>query len=193
MPGKYDQTAQAVAAHWASLLNDAQACHLRAFEGNGEGSRDAVFLKVEVEHFQKFREMASENKELFAAVLRAVWALVLRCYTGMEEVCFGYQEAGLETDSNALVEACNGFDEPIVQVGLDETVTLGDLVQKMKSKYLQGGEYRIPLSGDGFSVGETMKYPYNTAVELRGSTARAHAKAILNEVSLLSRLKRAVF
>lgn len=166
MPGICDKTIQAAAGHKTSIFHDVQNCNLWAAEGDGDGTGRTAFVEIATGPYPRLQEMAKGDGKQLADVLRAAWALVLRFYTGMEEICFGYQQACPGTDG--LVE------RRFVQVDLEDTTRIEGISRLMQLH-----------SPDNAAGGGMFKYPYNTTVELGGGALKSREDAILDEVSLL--------
>ena len=89
-------------------------------EVNDPGRLQSV--EVELESSQRLQDASLEHSEL-SAQLRTAWALVLRCYTGMEEVCFGYKESSEQNGT----DACSIF-----RLAIDESSSLAGLVRRAR-------------------------------------------------------------
>ncbi|EAW07799.1 nonribosomal peptide synthase Pes1 [Aspergillus clavatus NRRL 1] len=87
--------------YWKEYLADAEPCHFPSLSAaKGEKRVETAQLTItDVARLFAFCEMVGVTAD---ALLQIVWALVLRCFTGSEEVCFGYYaEASQTEDSNS--------------------------------------------------------------------------------------------
>lgn len=62
--------------------------------GLAAARRRIASVRVPVEQADKLLELSTTNPDGLAAVLRTAWALLLRCYTGQDDVNFGFQRGG---------------------------------------------------------------------------------------------------
>jgi amino acid adenylation domain-containing protein/non-ribosomal peptide synthase protein (TIGR01720 family) len=53
---------------------------------------EAVTITVKLEQIVKLQELLLKDPDALRAVLKTAWALVIGCYTGQDEVSFGYRE-----------------------------------------------------------------------------------------------------
>ncbi|KAK3317543.1 hypothetical protein B0T19DRAFT_293542 [Cercophora scortea] len=70
------------------------------------------------------------HKTTTAAVLRLAWGLVLRCFTGRDSVCFGYQTSGRDDSVDELLHAGGSFANTVAcNYELDSYSLLSSMLQ----------------------------------------------------------------
>lgn len=114
---------------WQAYLEEAQQCHL---PGIGEpGLAQFGFFEVEAACSQQLRQKAvAEDASFLPAVLHAAWAVVLSCYTGKEEVCFGFGKATTELKESTYVQ-----DWQLVRASLTGTMSLAEISGAAKDQH----------------------------------------------------------
>ena len=67
-----------------------EPCRFPRFDKGEDGPGRLLSIRVELDKRQKLQNVFGQDR--LPSVLRTAWALVLGCYTGLEDVCFGYQD-----------------------------------------------------------------------------------------------------
>lgn len=95
---------------------------------SGSGQKRPLSVRVELQHAGQLQKLFAERdgKASLVAAVRTAWVLVLRTYTGLDQVCFGLGEVGGD-DSNGT----DGRDSVVAHLVSDE-VTITELVQRTK-------------------------------------------------------------
>lgn len=78
------------------MASQMRACHFPATGRHWDASKRPLSVRIDLQHRELLREICNVNGNAEAAtsVMCAAWALTLRCYTGLDEVCFGFEETG---------------------------------------------------------------------------------------------------
>jgi len=83
---------------WETYLKGLTPCRFPRFSRRGNditaGSRQVASVRVSVEQADRLLALSTTDPDRFGAVLRTAWALLLRCYTGQDDVSFGFQHSG---------------------------------------------------------------------------------------------------
>jgi hypothetical protein len=119
--------------------------------------RRPLSVKVELQHLDLFQKLlVHENGGKFSAVIRAAWALLLRSYTGLDEVVFGFEETG---NSPSMVAQENAVDcevlIPALLMQLRGDMSFGQLLE-----HAEKVETILTTTSDD-------TYQYNSSVSLR--------------------------
>ena len=93
------------------------------------GPTRPLSIRVDLQQAQELqRLLQNENgNDLLRSSLQATWAVLLRCYTGLNEVCFGFEEVGgsSQNDSNDELPS-----SPAVSLELDGDMSLEHLTHQ---------------------------------------------------------------
>lgn len=130
-------------------LGAAVPCQFTNLEGGTFGNNGGVSAYVELEHNEHLQSFLAGDTETMASVLKLAWGLVLRCYTGQDDVCFAYQELG---DAKAALRML------LARVAFDQAMTIQKIaqnIQNVKQEHMQ----------DNYS--EDLVHMCNTAVLVR--------------------------
>jgi hypothetical protein len=108
-------------------LADAKQCVFPSFPGE-EGEKDLVVKGVQMEELPGLPGLARASKHDFECMLQAAWALVLRCYTGQDDVCFGYEKCDEENlKAEEIERKADRFAKSLVTVNLDDGAMLSEV------------------------------------------------------------------
>jgi hypothetical protein len=72
-------------------MEQAIPCHLPSFPSTKIGRRKSECLKLELSDSHQAQLKSAEHQQSLDGLLQAAWALVLRCFMGVDVVCFGRQ------------------------------------------------------------------------------------------------------
>lgn len=92
---------------------------------NGVGRQMAAArVVISEQQAEKLHSMVADhsNGDSLGTLLRATWALVLGCYTGQDDVCFGFHPGG-DDPCNVLV----------ARFTLDNTTTTSEILDRAKT------------------------------------------------------------
>ncbi|EEP79831.1 predicted protein [Uncinocarpus reesii 1704] len=165
------------AKHWQNHLAGLTPCQFpRLGAKSHQRTKRPMTVRMNLRESQKLQDLAVSGGAALPTVLRAVWALVLRCYTDSEDVCFGYQEIG----SGAIhseVNATKGlFGVPIARLQLNGDATLGELIELAQGEYSQC----LPYHGHAPFARSSEHQPFNTMLVFRTSNVGASSDASVN-------------
>lgn len=131
-------------AFWTSYLAGAEPCHFPVLNDGvnvPESERKLCSLRVDLPELAKLQEFCSSTGFTLPNAFHAAWALTLACYTGTDDVCFGYlvsgRDAALEGSQDAVgpfinmatqrVRLSNEGGTPLSLLGLLEAVQKDNL------------------------------------------------------------------
>ena len=153
---------------WQKCLAEAEPCHFPRYGGGVDGEKRALAVDVKLTELSRLRELATGETGDLESVLHTAWALVLHCYTGLDDVCFGYCEIRRDAPSDGSSKTQDGFfSMPIMRLSFEESAQLAELVGLAKEAYSHGIQCQQPTQADG-SITE---YPpeqrlFNTTISL---------------------------
>jgi hypothetical protein len=109
-------------------------------------------VRIELQHPELLQKLFAEDdgKASLVAAVRAAWALVLRTYTGLDQVCFGLGEVGCDSTPGT-----GGQRDSVVAHLVSDEVSIAELVQRAKD--------------DSFAIDQPghEAFGYNTSVLFR--------------------------
>jgi non-ribosomal peptide synthase protein (TIGR01720 family) len=96
--------------YWVKYLSDAKPCHFPLLnDGIVPSSTERQFVKVDLPAASTLYKFCHDHDFTLASLLKAVWALTLSAYTGVDQVCFGYLVAGRDVPVKGINDAIGPF------------------------------------------------------------------------------------
>ncbi|OQE37713.1 hypothetical protein PENCOP_c009G04857 [Penicillium coprophilum] len=124
-------------SHWKQYLGGVHPCHLAptaVFKSKRE-------LKGVMMNFQRFPELlkfCERSSVTLANLTLSAWALVLRQYTGSDDVCFGYLSAGRDAPVNGIQDMVGIFINMLCcRVQFSDQQTLTDVSKNVQDDYIR--------------------------------------------------------
>ncbi|KAI2087706.1 hypothetical protein LOZ35_006030, partial [Ophidiomyces ophidiicola] len=149
------------AEYWRHHLEELSPCQFPRLGAKGvQRTKRPMTVRMSLQDSIKLQEICSSGAIALPAILRAVWALVLRCYTDSEDVCFGYQETGSgQANSSSMA---------VARLKFSDEMTLDELVEAAKGEYTQSLPHHSYVSSGSFNaVKMGQQRPFNTVLVLR--------------------------
>jgi hypothetical protein len=154
-------------AYMAKYLAGAEPCQFPRYEGDVFGEKRLLSVTIELTHKQELEGLLKEGPQVLPAIMRTAWALVLRCYTGVEDVCFGYQEITKQVSaSETPLEAPKmPIGARIARVKLDMGDSLTELLGKVGDDYTRVRTLQCRAKADALGdMVESERRLFNTAI-----------------------------
>jgi hypothetical protein len=140
------------------------SCYFPAACTTGNAQKRPLSVRVDLQQLALVQQLFCERDSHAAlvAAVKVTWALLLRTYTGLDRVCYSYEEAGRVSMSS--IEDQNvftGVADPTIMLDMDEDTTFQQLLEKIETD----------------ASSEERKCEYNTSVLLRfgAQTGKTHA------------------
>lgn len=158
--------------YWTSYLAESEPCQFPRLGTAMDGPKRPMSFRVDVDHVQLLQQLSLSDEAALPSLLHVAWGLLLRCYTGLDDVCFGYQEAGLGT---AISGPLTGM--PLTRFTVDDVVSVADALEKARGEYISGLHYQDSLPG---TSGSSRRQLFDTAVVIhRPSNTAASTNTII--------------
>jgi hypothetical protein len=102
---------------------------LAKHSGLAAARRPITSVRVAVDQADKLLSLSATDADALAAVLRTAWALLLQCYTGRDDVNFGFQHGG---DTNLRASA----GVRVARFVLDSSSSVGETLNRTKTEFV---------------------------------------------------------
>lgn len=160
--------------YWTGLLSRAEPCLFPTTQDPlGSEADNNEQLSVPVPNLRSSLLHAfclKHNVTLFNLV-QAAWALVLRKYTGMDDVCFGYVTAGRDLPIRQVEDIMGPFINTLVcraRIGSRDSQSVSGLVQAMQGQFQESSEHQTTSLGNMYDALQMRRSRlFNTAVMFR--------------------------
>jgi amino acid adenylation domain-containing protein/non-ribosomal peptide synthase protein (TIGR01720 family) len=130
--------------YWREYLIDIEPCHFPLLHSADDLVKELRSIQVPLLlPADALRTFCETNFVTVANVVQAVWGLVLRCYTGSDQVCFGYLASGRDAAVQGIEDAIGPFINMLIcRIDFLGTARVGQLVEQVQAGYLAGLEYQ---------------------------------------------------
>ncbi len=152
-------------AYWRRYLDNVEPCYFPALTDGKKDERELKTLELELEDATQLQSFCAQHRVTLSNVLQLVWSLVLRAYTGNENVCFGYLSSGRDVPLDGIQDAVGLFISMLVcRIDLGNDVQVANALKQIQ------GDYTQSMAHQAFSLGDmqhelqlTGKSLFNTA------------------------------
>ncbi|KAL4874539.1 hypothetical protein BJY04DRAFT_224919 [Aspergillus karnatakaensis] len=123
--------------YWETYLQNLEPCYFPDINEQAMGTRTPQSLQYIVPRLREILLCSSQKNVTISSILQTAWALVLRHYTGAEDICFGYLSHGrdipLDEVDNIVGPMINMM---VLRVALSENRTLIDILEGTRDDVL---------------------------------------------------------
>ena len=129
--------------YWKSYLADVEPCHFPVLTDGEQNGRELRSLDVEVPLTADLQSFCTRNGVTLSSALQLTWALVLKCYTGSDDICFGYLSSGRDVPVSGIQFAVGTFINMLTcRVNLTDGKNIGDALQGVQSDFANAMEHQ---------------------------------------------------
>ncbi|KAF7512376.1 hypothetical protein GJ744_001944 [Endocarpon pusillum] len=126
---------------WKEHLSGVKSCQFPLLIDNQtQADRYLRSISVTVPNISQVRTFCRQHNVTLANVFRLAWAVVLRAYTGNDQVCFGYLASGREIPVVGIESAVGAFIN-MLTCSLDfshiDKKSIGDALDDLQDEYLK--------------------------------------------------------
>lgn len=148
--------------YWQEYLQGMEQCRFPTLSKNPPTEVDLETIDLRFNDGLELLEFCERENISLINVIQLAWAIILKCYTGDEEVCFGYTTE----ERNLLIARLDLAEQPVAR----------DLLQKNERTLAQSAiNQRCPLGKVYQSLGFPGTVPFNSLV----TSCKAPEKEIL--------------
>jgi hypothetical protein len=125
--------------------------------------------------FPMLEHFCEKFSATIANLCQITWALVLRSYTGSDQVSFSYVNSGRQTPLDGIENTVGGFiDTMICRINVSEATTLAQALNKAKDDFIQGSSHPTVFIASHETHGRNFSL-------LRGNTLMIYQRRISDE------------
>ncbi|PGH20058.1 hypothetical protein AJ80_03708 [Polytolypa hystricis UAMH7299] len=122
--------------YWTSHLAGVQPAIVPMYNGNTTAPKQIKSMNVEFDQIEQLLQFSEKHGVTVANIFQTAWGLVLREYTGSDDVCFGYVASGRDMPVDGIHEAVGAFINMLVsRLVISKDANAVELVQRMQGDY----------------------------------------------------------
>lgn len=124
--------------YWKAYLAGIEPCHLTSLNDGVKTNKELRSLVLRLSRAPELKSFCSKNGVTLSNVLQFVWALILRVYSGSEDVCFGYLTSGREAPIAGIQdEAVGAFINMLTcRIDLKDSLPIEKALQQIQNDYM---------------------------------------------------------
>ncbi|KAL4962928.1 uncharacterized protein BDV14DRAFT_202374 [Aspergillus stella-maris] len=146
-------------SYWSNHLSGAQATPFPLY-GDPQGRQDLCTVKNNI-------SLGADEMGEFCA-----WALVLRSYTGLEDVCFSYATSGREAPLKGINNTVGAFLNAVVcRVKVPPTAVLSQALMQAKNNFVESLAHQYFSALDDAQSGDFSRLKGNTLMSCQRKAA----------------------
>ncbi|KAK2877809.1 NRPS [Arthroderma sp. PD_2] len=131
---------QQTADYWREYLSDSTPTLFPSLNDSSEGQLHFVTRCLDARRIKNFCKTYGST---LSNVIQLAWALVLRCYTGTDDVCFGYLASGRDIPLSGIENAVGLFINLLVcRLQLDSNLSMLSILQSNESNFIRSLEHQ---------------------------------------------------
>jgi amino acid adenylation domain-containing protein/non-ribosomal peptide synthase protein (TIGR01720 family) len=130
--------------YWKQHLHNIEPCNFPLLPEKTVEVNELRSTKVDFDlPSGALRRFCERTGVTVANVTQTVWGLVLRCYTGSDQVCFGYLASGRDAAVDGIEDAVGPFINMLVcRMDVVGSSLVGELVEHVQENYLASLDYQ---------------------------------------------------
>lgn len=105
------------------------SCKLPLLDGNVESATRSFKIDVELANIGKYQKAAQQDHPDHETVICTAWALLLRCYTGQDQVCFQIRR---KDDRSSPEDGHLASEQDIFMLNFESQVALGTYLEQAR-------------------------------------------------------------
>ncbi|KAJ9404992.1 hypothetical protein DTO045G8_7318 [Paecilomyces variotii] len=128
--------------YWKKYVDGIEPCIFPSLcEDKGEKRLKSRVL--ELQNMNGLHKFCRDAGVTVSNLLQLVWGLVLRCYTGSGDICFGYLASGRDIPVSGIQDAIGAFINMLVcRIRLTDELSLIDVLLRAKTDFVRSMEHQ---------------------------------------------------
>ncbi|GKU05482.1 unnamed protein product, partial [Fusarium langsethiae] len=168
--------------YWKSYLSGARYTEFPAMNSDHMAGRSLGSVTVDFDRFSELQSLGSDAGVTISNMIMLTWALVLRKYTGSQDVCFGYLASGRDADIDGIDEIVGPLINMLVfRFQFTHGMLLKRLLLDTQEDYANSlAHQHFSLARLSHELGQPKRGFFNTAVSIQnaGSSGLPNASAL---------------
>ncbi|KAM0491964.1 hypothetical protein ACHAP8_010204 [Fusarium lateritium] len=164
--------------YWKSYLFGARYTEFPSMNSDHMANRSLGSIAVEFDRFSELHSLGSDTGVTISNIIMVAWALVLRKYTGSQDVCFGYLASGRDADIDGVDEIVGPLINMLVfRFQFTHGMLLKRLFLDTQEDYANSLPHQhFSLGRVSHELGQSKRGFFNTAVSIQNSGSSAHSE-----------------
>ncbi|KAI1213253.1 acetyl-CoA synthetase-like protein [Annulohypoxylon truncatum] len=160
-------------SYWKSYLSGAQSCNFPSLWTGGLLAEPRLQEHCQVVEFpfvrhKELSEFCARLETTISTALQAAWALLLRAYTGSDEVCFGYTCSGRDISIDGVELMCGPLVNLVVRRVSLTNQTLRSMIETIQGDFANSLPFQeVPFMRVQQLLGASESKLFNTIMTIQ--------------------------
>ncbi|KAJ5698546.1 hypothetical protein N7462_000551 [Penicillium macrosclerotiorum] len=163
--------------HWKEYLGDVRPCHV-ASSGGFNIERELKGILMNFDRYPELLSFCEQTSVTLANLTLSAWAIVLRQFTGSDDVCFGYLSAGRDAPVNGIQDMVGIFINMLCcRVKFSARQNLVDISKRVNGDYIRSIPHQsCSLATIQHELGWQGQSLFNTTLSIQNHTVASGTK-----------------
>jgi amino acid adenylation domain-containing protein len=163
------QPKQASINFWRSYLVNVEPCHIPILNDGLVAEKQYRTLRLKFNDFARLQSTCEQHGFTVPNALHGAWSLTLRCYTGSEEVCFGYLLSERDVPVDGVEDAIGPMINMLAcRVNTPSEITVGHVLEQIQRDYMRSLPFKhTSLADVQHAIGLSGTALFNTCFSYR--------------------------
>lgn len=163
--------------HWKQYLSGVNPCHL-ASNASYQSTRELRGILMNFQRYPELLRFCEKASVTLANLTLSAWAIVLKQFTGSDDVCFGYLSAGRDAPVNGIQDMVGIFINMLCcRVQFSPTQTLDDISKRVNADYISSIPHQsCSLASIQHELGWQGQSLFNTTLSIQNHTVAGGSK-----------------
>lgn len=160
--------------YWMNHLKGLKPCYFPKLNTSADAERSLHLTRLKFDRYKELRQLSEQTHVTLANIMHAAWALVLRKYTGVDDVCFGYLTAGRDAPVENIERTVGTLINMLCcRLDISKAQALADIFRTAQNEYLQSIPFQqSSLARVQHDLGLAGKTLYNTSISTQNHAGR---------------------
>jgi amino acid adenylation domain-containing protein/non-ribosomal peptide synthase protein (TIGR01720 family) len=175
--------------YWKGYLHNVEPCNFPVVQPELDEVKELRSFDVEFDLPEGLLQIFCEHNQVTVANLaQTVWGLVLRCYTGSDQVCFGYLASGRDVAVKGIEAIIGPFINMLVcRINASGTSHVGPLVEQVQIDYLAGLDHQhCSLAQMQHALNLSGRPLFNTLMSVQRASSSPNGQGKISDPSAIS-------
>jgi hypothetical protein len=165
------QSIDSAVEYWTSYLENIQPSFIPTLPATNDQGVDYQVVHISM-YATGLYDFCEQKGITPASLFKTAWALVLRCYTNSESVCFGYLASGRDIPLDGVSETVGVFITMLIcRLNITPTASIEELLTEVQDDFVKSLPYQnCPLAEIQHRLGLSGESLFNTAISLQRSS-----------------------
>lgn len=129
--------------YWKEYLEGAEPCQFPSLLDARQSEKKLGSHIIVLKQMSEIQDFCKQAGVTISNLLQLVWGLILRCYTGSDEIAFGYPSSGRDVPVKGIQDAVGAFINMLTfRIDLKDDFLLEDALKRTQQDFVRSMEHQ---------------------------------------------------